>query len=131
MSAEPVHISPARSGALDTSSLSSQPSTLPLWDRLSTWASENKAIVYTIAGVAVVISGAGVVYYLTDARKGPREDVTEDKKKQSKKERRKAKKERERGQPEARETPQQSGKLGSRYSWFLLTTCSRIKQQDS
>lgn len=37
-----------------------------LWDRVSTWASENKAVVYTIAGVAIVVSGAGVAYYLTD-----------------------------------------------------------------
>lgn len=37
-----------------------------LWDRLSTWASENKAVVYTVAGVAVVVTGAGVVYYLND-----------------------------------------------------------------
>jgi import receptor subunit TOM70 len=34
------------------------------WSRITTWASENKAIVYTIAGVAVVITGAGAVYYL-------------------------------------------------------------------
>ncbi len=38
-----------------------------LWDRISTWASENKAIVYTIAGVAIVVTGAGVAYYLTDS----------------------------------------------------------------
>ncbi|KAK4453823.1 mitochondrial outer membrane 72K protein [Podospora aff. communis PSN243] len=35
-----------------------------LWDRVSTWVSENKAVVYTIAGVAVVITGAGAVYYI-------------------------------------------------------------------
>jgi len=35
-----------------------------LWDRVSNWASENKALAYTIAGVAVVVTGAGVVYYL-------------------------------------------------------------------
>jgi import receptor subunit TOM70 len=35
-----------------------------VWDRLTNWASENKALVYTIAGVAVVVTGAGVVYYL-------------------------------------------------------------------
>lgn len=35
-----------------------------LWDRVSSWASENKTAVYTIAGVAVVITGAGAVYYL-------------------------------------------------------------------
>jgi import receptor subunit TOM70 len=38
-----------------------------LWDRISTWASENKAIIYTIAGVAIVVTGAGVAYYLTDS----------------------------------------------------------------
>lgn len=35
-----------------------------LWDSFSTWASENKAVVYTVAGVAVVVTGAGLVYYL-------------------------------------------------------------------
>jgi import receptor subunit TOM70 len=45
---------------------SSTPSS-SLWDRITTWASENKAVVYTIAGVAVVVTGAGVAYYLTDS----------------------------------------------------------------
>ncbi|GAW16250.1 hypothetical protein ANO14919_056730 [Xylariales sp. No.14919] len=58
-----------------------------VWDRLTNWASENKALVYTIAGVAVVVTGAGVVYYLNgDATpKGPTQP------KLSKKERRKRK----------------------------------------
>lgn len=34
------------------------------WDRISSWVADNKAVVYTIAGVAVVVTGAGVVYYL-------------------------------------------------------------------
>jgi hypothetical protein len=38
-----------------------------LWDRISSWASEHKAVVYTVAGVAIVVTGAGVVYYLTDS----------------------------------------------------------------
>ncbi|MCJ1427398.1 TOM (translocase of outer membrane) complex component [Sticta canariensis] len=100
MSAERVPLSSANT-ALHTSSLSSQTSSLPLWDRISLWASENKAIVYTIAGVAVVISSAGVVYYLSDSRKAGTNDATEEKKRASKKERRKAKKEKEREQ----ETP--------------------------
>lgn len=37
------------------------------WGKVTTWASENKAVVYTIAGVAVVVTGAGVAYYLTDS----------------------------------------------------------------
>ncbi|CAJ2502832.1 Uu.00g102260.m01.CDS01 [Anthostomella pinea] len=39
-----------------------------VWDRITNWASENKALVYTIAGVAVVVTGAGVVYYLNDTK---------------------------------------------------------------
>ena len=33
-------------------------------DRISSWVSENKAVVYTIAGIAIVVTGAGAVYYL-------------------------------------------------------------------
>jgi mitochondrial import receptor subunit TOM70 len=40
------------------------PADSSFWDRVSTWVSENKAIVYTIAGVAVVVTGAGAVYYI-------------------------------------------------------------------
>ena len=41
-----------------------QPAAVPvessgLLDRISAWVSENKAVVYTIAGVAVVVTGAG------------------------------------------------------------------------
>ncbi|KAI2624109.1 mitochondrial precursor protein [Xylaria nigripes] len=57
-----------------------------VWDRLTNWASENKTLVYTIAGVAVVATGAGVVYYLNgDVHKGSAQP------KLSKKERRKRK----------------------------------------
>lgn len=102
MSSEPIPI-PGFRTKLGTSSLSSDASPLPLWDRLSTWASENKVVVYTIAGVAVVVSGAGVAYYLSDSRKGSKEAAAEDKKRLSKKERRKAKqeKEKEKSAPEA------------------------------
>ncbi|KAL8940698.1 MAG: hypothetical protein Q9216_002685 [Gyalolechia sp. 2 TL-2023] len=97
MSTDPIPISSLRGTTLDTSSLSSPTSSLPLWDRLSTWASENKAVVYTIAGVAVVITGAGVVYYRSDSRTSNQEPSADidAKKRASKKERRKAKKEKE------------------------------------
>ena len=109
MSAEPVPLQPAPNTNLGTSSLSSEASSLPLWDRLSSWASENKAVVYTIASVAVIVSGAGVVYYLSDSKKGSQNVAAEEKRRLSKKERRKAKqeKEREKGQPEARAAPEQ------------------------
>ncbi|KIH86771.1 mitochondrial precursor protein import receptor tom70 [Sporothrix brasiliensis 5110] len=61
------------------------PENSSVWDRLTTWASENKAAVYTIAGIAVVVTGAGVVYY---SKKAAAQEATP---KLSKKERRKRK----------------------------------------
>ncbi|KAL8392981.1 hypothetical protein RB595_002970 [Gaeumannomyces hyphopodioides] len=62
------------------------PTDSSLWDRISTWASDNKAVVYTIAGVAVVVTGAGVVYYVNGS--GSKSDSPP---RLSKKERRKRK----------------------------------------
>lgn len=45
------------------------------WDRITSWASENKAVVYTIAGVAVVVTGAGAVYYLNSDSVSGRPDL--------------------------------------------------------
>lgn len=76
----------ANSASVDGSVTSS---TSSLWNRVTAWASENKAIVYTIAGATVVITGAGIVYYTSNSR--PSAQSSEDKRK-SKKERRKEKK---------------------------------------
>lgn len=120
--------------ALDTSSLSSQTSSLPLWDRISLWASENKAVVYTIAGVAVVVSGAGVVYYFSDSRKTNSNDTTEEKKRASKKERRKAKKDKDQEQEPAATRPvdEQSSQKGMLHFIPLVTTltCSIQKARE-
>jgi hypothetical protein len=43
------------------------PADQSLWDRISTWVSEHKAVVYTIAGVAVVVTTAGAVYYIRNS----------------------------------------------------------------
>ncbi|KAK5045234.1 TOM (translocase of outer membrane) complex component [Exophiala bonariae] len=61
-----------------------------LWDRVSTWVSENKAVAYTIAGTVVVITSAGAIYYLSGQKSSPSNATTE--KRKSKKERRKEKK---------------------------------------
>ncbi|EXJ94823.1 mitochondrial import receptor subunit tom-70 [Capronia coronata CBS 617.96] len=61
-----------------------------LWDRMSTWVSENKAVAYTIAGTVVVITSAGAIYYFSGPRTGGPPSSTE--KRKSKKERRKEKK---------------------------------------
>ncbi|POR39407.1 Mitochondrial import receptor subunit tom70 [Tolypocladium paradoxum] len=70
------------------------------WDRITSWVSENKAVVYTIAGVAVVVTGAGVVYYLNSDANSKADSSP----KLSKKERRK-RKEAERKAAETKETP--------------------------
>ncbi|KAL8653553.1 MAG: hypothetical protein Q9210_002035 [Variospora velana] len=109
MSGERIPAPFAPNTALDTSSLSSQSSLLPLWDRLSSWAAENKATVYTIAGIAIVVTGAGIVYYRSDSRTGEDSGAEADaRKKASKKERRKAKKDKEKdqAQPESKNVPE-------------------------
>jgi mitochondrial import receptor subunit TOM70 len=80
------------------------PSVLPdagsssLWGRITAWASEHKAIVYTIAGVTLVVTAAGVVYYVNDSNNRSKEATSpSSRKNQAKKARRKAKKEAEDG----------------------------------
>ncbi len=59
-----------------------------VWDRVSTWVAENKAIAYTIAGTVVVVTSAGAIYYFS----GQRGTESPAEKRKSKKERRKEKK---------------------------------------
>ncbi|EEP81259.1 mitochondrial protein import receptor [Uncinocarpus reesii 1704] len=80
---------PAGNATIVTAPVPSSPSSL--WDRVSKWASEHKALVYTIAGVAVVVTSAGVVYYLSDSGR-VQATVQPGEKKKSKKERRREKK---------------------------------------
>lgn len=42
-----------------------EPGTSSLWDRLSNWAAENKGVVYTIAGVTLVVGAGGAIYYFS------------------------------------------------------------------
>lgn len=81
---------PAQNVVLDTSKLPAS-SSASVWDRISNWVSENKALVYTIAGVSVVVTTAGVVYYLSDSKSGAGAAAPAEKKK-SKNQRRKEKK---------------------------------------
>jgi mitochondrial import receptor subunit TOM70 len=66
-----------------------------LWDRISTWVSDNKAVAYTIAGTVVVITGAGAVYYFSGKKSDTEPSSPSTEKRKSKKERRKEKKEAE------------------------------------
>ncbi|MCJ1475172.1 TOM (translocase of outer membrane) complex component [Lambiella insularis] len=103
MTVQSVPIPQTRGTALDISSFTPDAPPLSLWDRLSSWASENKAVVYGIAGVAVVVSGAGVVYYLNYSQA---DATAHEKRKTSKKERRKAKKDKEKEETEIAAAPQ-------------------------
>lgn len=77
---------------INTASSAGQSSPSSLWDRLTTWASENKVVVYTVAGTAVVVTGAGVVYYLSTSKNPSGGASISAEKRKSKKERRKEKK---------------------------------------
>lgn len=44
-----------------------EPASSSVWDRISNWAAEHKGAVYTIAGVTLVVTAAGAVYYFTDS----------------------------------------------------------------
>lgn len=81
---------PPKNVVLDTASIPASSSS-SVWDRISKWVSENKALVYTVAGVAVVVTSAGVVYYLNDSNRSGKSTQPADKKK-SKNQRRKEKK---------------------------------------
>lgn len=51
---------------VDRATVTLEPSS-SVWDRISNWASEHKGAVYTIAGVTLVVTAAGAVYYFSDS----------------------------------------------------------------
>lgn len=80
------------------------PVTLPptgtssLWDRISSWASENKGVVYSVAGITLVVGTGGLIYYLSDDKKGTSTSSPSSNKKKNKREKKRAK---ERAEKEA------------------------------
>jgi import receptor subunit TOM70 len=96
-------MTPAQNVVIDTSSLSASSSS-SVWDRISNWVSENKAVVYTVAGIAVVVTG-GTVYYLSTSSQEPSAP------RKSKKERRKEKKKAEEEKKVQQEKPAAEGKF--------------------
>lgn len=81
----------SRSTAQDTATLASQ----SVWERISAWASEHKAVVYTVAGVTLVATAAGVYYYVSSPpqKDGDPDEGSSTAKRKAKKDRRKARKE--------------------------------------
>lgn len=118
MSNETAASKSAENVVIDTSALS-QSSTSSVWDRISTWASENKALVYTIAGVAVVVTSAGVVYYLSESKGEGQGAAPSGEKRKTKKERRKEKKKAEE-EKKAEKSAADDGMIAIS-SWFSIT----------
>ncbi|KAF2790873.1 mitochondrial precursor protein [Melanomma pulvis-pyrius CBS 109.77] len=75
-----------------------QAGTSSLWDRISTWASEHKGAVYTIAGLTLVVGAGGAIYYLTDNKNASAPGSAAATKRKNKRDRKKAK---ERAEKEA------------------------------
>jgi len=96
MADKPTPIPQAAPIQINIPPTSSPAATSSLWDRISTWASENKALVYSLAGVTVVVTGGAVYYYSTS--KENKSTATASGKKKSKKDKRKAKKDAEAGE---------------------------------
>ena len=74
-----------------------QASNSSLWDRVTTWASDNKAVAYTIAGTVIVVTAGGAIYYLSDSK--PKSTVHRKSKKERREEKRQAKEAASREQP--------------------------------
>jgi len=104
---ESVSSGAAAPPVFDTSSLASaSPSSSSLWDRISAWASDNKATVYTIAGVTVVVS-AGAIYYF-NSQPAPSDEAATERKK-AKKDKKRAKKEAEKSEKAPAEKKAEEG----------------------
>ncbi|KAL9080931.1 MAG: hypothetical protein Q9157_000431 [Trypethelium eluteriae] len=89
MSAEQIPVGSSSTSPMSLDSASAGSSSF--WDRATKWASEHKAVVYTIAGVTVVATGAGIYYYASTPRNATSASSASEKKK-AKKDKRKGKK---------------------------------------
>jgi import receptor subunit TOM70 len=78
-----------------------------LWDRISTWASENKGTVYAIAGVTLVVGAGGAIYYLRDSNRDTGAPGAASSKRKKARDRKKAK---ERAEREAAKDEEKAGK---------------------
>ncbi|KAF2732892.1 mitochondrial precursor protein [Polyplosphaeria fusca] len=67
------------------------PGSSTLWDRISTWASEHKGVVYTVAGLTLVVGAGGAIYYLSSPKDASSLDTPTASKRKAKRDRKKAK----------------------------------------
>ncbi|KAI4854923.1 hypothetical protein E4T45_03646, partial [Aureobasidium sp. EXF-8846] len=77
------------------------------YDRITSWAAEHKAAVYTIAGITLVATGAGIYYYTSETPPPTPQDLeAAAEKKKARKENKKAKKNAQREQKSPVLTPE-------------------------
>ncbi|EEA19173.1 mitochondrial outer membrane translocase receptor (TOM70), putative [Talaromyces marneffei ATCC 18224] len=93
-------MAPTQNVVIDSASLSPTTSS-SVWDRISNWVSENKAVVYTVAGIAVVVTG-GTVYYLSTSSSSKPQEPAQPKKSKSQRRKEKKKAEEEKKAQEAK-----------------------------
>ncbi len=79
--------------------------TSSFWDRLSNWASENKGVVYTIAGVTLVVGAGGAIYYFNSSDAGSDAGASGTANKRKKQRERRREKERAAKANESKEEP--------------------------
>jgi import receptor subunit TOM70 len=98
-----------------------------VWDRITNWASEHKGTVYAIAGVTLVVTAAGTIYYLSDSNKeAASPGGTPTNKRKSKRDRKKAK---ERAEKEAIKDESKPGRRNVwQYSGLVLTQGQRLRR---
>jgi import receptor subunit TOM70 len=88
--------------------------TSSLWDRLSNWASENKGVVYTIAGVTLVVGAGGAIYYFSsDSRQDGSATAGNKRKKQRDRKRAKERSDKPSASPEQASAPATEAKKAS------------------
>lgn len=127
MSDRPVPVPPPPGRIQVDQSLASsvESSSSSAWDRIMTWAAEHKAVVYTIAGVTVIATAAGVYYYTGS---GQRAEGSAASKKKAKKDRRKAKKEAEEAEKRLAGETGERATAGRRTRSFLTECPSRVQE---
>ena len=88
--------------------------TSSFWDRLSSWASENKGVVYTMAGVTLVVGAGGAMYYFnsSDSSTDASAPGTANKRKKQR-ERRREKERAAKAEAETKEEPKTEAKKAS------------------
>lgn len=104
--------------------------TSSLWDRLSNWASENKGVVYTVAGITLVVGAGGVVYYFSNSSDSRPDSSSTDASANKRKRQRERKRAKERSEKEAAEKGTTTESAESKKASVAASTEDELPQVD-